>query len=624
MNDWNPHDLEPFWESWYIEEFLGEGSYGYVYKIYKEEFHKRYYSALKIIPVPRHKSEEKQLYYEGMDQNTATEYFKDIVEVIYREISLMAELKGRTNIVSFEDHKIVPKKDSAGYYLLIRMELLENIEDYQMKHPFTIEDIVNMGKNLCQALILCNKKNIIHRDIKPGNIFVTEDGDFKLGDFGIARQMQGAQSHLSIKGTYGYMAPEVYFGQTYDTRADIYSLGMVLYYFLNHKRGPFTPLEVTHPNYNQRQEALNRRLQGEKLPLPMFGSECLAKVVLKACEFNANDRYLTPEDFLHALETLPAECITKDTVSLRNEEESQKNETSFDERTIQLSGIALLHDEEIVDDIPDHIPEALLQQPLIEPEVAPTKSNKKKLMFLSVIAVLVIAVVAIVVITSSRSKEQQPTITLTPTTLPTSNPTPTKTPTNTPTPMPLPKEYTVQLDQKELTDFKDVKDIELLTGLSAVDNQLTSIKELEQSVFLTYLNLQKNKISSLDGVEKLIALDYLNLSENKITNLGQLSTLQQLSVLIISDNELKDLRGIEKLTNLTDLYIDGNEKITDIDQLSKLTNLKVLIMGRTGVTDLSALYELKDLEVLDLTDTKISEDTLKQLQEKLPNCRIEQ
>ena len=87
-----------------------------------------------------------------------------------------------------------------------------------------------MGLDLSKALGYCRKLHIIHRDVKPENIFVSRFGDFKLGDFGIARELERTMSGFSKKGTYSYMAPEMYKGEKYDSRVDIYSLGIVLIY----------------------------------------------------------------------------------------------------------------------------------------------------------------------------------------------------------------------------------------------------------------------------------------------------------------------------------------------------------------------------------------------------------
>ena len=97
------------------------------------------------------------------------------------------------------------------------------------EEKLTEEDVLRLGIDLCRALEYCQKQNIIHRDIKPENIFVSRFGEFKLGDFGIARNWDRGASGLSKKGTFSYMAPEMYKGEEYDSRADIYSLGIVLY-----------------------------------------------------------------------------------------------------------------------------------------------------------------------------------------------------------------------------------------------------------------------------------------------------------------------------------------------------------------------------------------------------------
>ena len=72
---------------------------------------------------------------------------------------------------------------------------------------------------------------------------ISRFGEFKLGDFGIARELDRNVNGLSKKGTFSYMAPEMYRGEDYDQRVDIYSLGIVLYRLRNHNRLPFIDLE---------------------------------------------------------------------------------------------------------------------------------------------------------------------------------------------------------------------------------------------------------------------------------------------------------------------------------------------------------------------------------------------
>ena len=125
-----------------------------------------------------------------------------------------------------------------------------------------------------------------------------------MGDFGIARELDRTMSGLSKKGTFSYMAPEMYRGEAYDARVDIYSLGIVLYKLRNHNRLPFISLKKQLITYRDKEEALNRRMAGEKLPVPVEAGEAFAEVILKACAYDRHDRYESAEEFRMALEQI--------------------------------------------------------------------------------------------------------------------------------------------------------------------------------------------------------------------------------------------------------------------------------------------------------------------------------
>ena len=155
---------------------------------------------------------------------------------------------------------------TLGWDILIRMELLTPLYEYQLEHPMHEKDVLRMGVELTDALSFCQKKGIMHRDIKPENIFVSETGQFKLGDFGVARTVEKTTGGLSRKGTEKYMAPEVYLGKPYDQTVDLYSLGLVLYSFLNCGRLPFYPLDKNQISFADRENAMDRRMKGEAVP----------------------------------------------------------------------------------------------------------------------------------------------------------------------------------------------------------------------------------------------------------------------------------------------------------------------------------------------------------------------
>ena len=289
---------------WNIVSCLGEGSYGKVFEIERSEFGQTYRAALKVITVPQSKAEIGSILSEGMSTPQAEAYFHGIVEELVHEFSIMFKLKGTANIVSCEDLRVLEHPDGIGWDILIRMELLHPLLPYVYEHPMARRDIIRLGIDICKALELCQRYNTIHRDIKPENIFISDNGDYKLGDFGIARTIERTTSGLSKKGTYSYMAPEVYAGKEYGFSVDTYSLGLVLYRMLNKNRGPFLPQPPEAITYDNREQALARRVSGEPLPRPFYGEGRLGEIVLKACAFDTKDRYSSPQQLRQELEAI--------------------------------------------------------------------------------------------------------------------------------------------------------------------------------------------------------------------------------------------------------------------------------------------------------------------------------
>lgn len=312
------------WPGWECVRQLGAGSFGKVYEIQKVENEKVYKAALKVITIPQNDADIENIYSEGMDESGVTEYFKGFVDDVTNEFALMADLKGYTNIVSYEDHMIIKHENKIGWDILIRMELLTPLLEWEKAHPMNEDDIIRLGCDMCRALELCHKNKIIHRDIKPQNIFVNKNGDFKLGDFGIARVVEKTSSAMSQKGTYTYMAPEVFRGQYYNETADLYSLGIVLYRCLNQNRTPFLP--SGNMNFNDRQMAQERRMAGETIPAPLNGSEKLKQAILMTLQYNPANRVQSAG----VLRTILEQCKTTERVHYQDSPVRPKVESQVD------------------------------------------------------------------------------------------------------------------------------------------------------------------------------------------------------------------------------------------------------------------------------------------------------
>ena len=291
-------------DGWTIVKRLGSGSFGTVYRIErKDEYGICEQSALKVIRVPQSPEAMKEILDDGMNDREASTYFNSVMRDIVREVAVMVEMKNCAHIVRYEAHKVIPHEDGIGGDILIRMELLTSLPEYRRTHEMNENDVIRMGRDLADALMYCERKGLIHRDIKPQNIFVTENGDFKLGDFGIARRMQRTTG-ASRKGTEDYMAPEVYLRRHYGTTVDIYSLGLVMYKYTNYGRLPFLPLPPTPPSFDDREQALQNRMNGVPIPPPAEAEERLSAIILKECAYDSVQRYRNAGELKAKLEEL--------------------------------------------------------------------------------------------------------------------------------------------------------------------------------------------------------------------------------------------------------------------------------------------------------------------------------
>ena len=461
--------LQPFWGLWQLEEFIGEGSYGKVYRIKREEFGETYYAALKWICLPQNQSEIQSLRNEGYDDASIADHYTSVIKAFQSEIVLMSKLRGHSHIVSFEDHLFEKRENELGWDILIRMELLESLPGF-FKKDRAVRDVITLGCDICDALTLCAKYKIVHRDIKPDNIFVNENGDFKLGDFGVARQMEHTQTNMSRKGTPFFMAPEVYTGREADARADQYSLGLVMHRLLNAQQIPFAPAFDRILTHQEREEALLQRLRGEALPPPLQGSEKLKQIILKASNYQPKKRFAAPEEMKAALQQTLNERenqaslfkaasgqISSKRSSLRPEAAFKKGKKSKRDKKDKtgwvlgiLVGLILLltgtgiwlllqtSDEDVPASFENTIP--AVQTPV--PSTARTPMPTATPVPIDPIETLA----AVLTSTPTIAPTFTPTPTATPTSAPTATPTVTPTPAPTPAEESLASEYTYHFD----------------------------------------------------------------------------------------------------------------------------------------------------------------------------------
>ena len=325
------------WRDWKIVKDLGGGTYGRVYEIERTISGIQEKAALKIVSRPKTKDEIESYYNEGYSKADLIASYESEIQNYVQEYKLMKELQGESNIVSCDDFTMVPHEDGIGGDIFIRMELLTSLQQILRERSLSEQEIIKLGKDISHALVLCESKNIIHRDIKPANIMVSQFGNYKLGDFGVSKIMDHATFATSM-GTPEYQAPEIVHMERYGQAADIYSLGITLYWLLNNRRMPFIDAnqQITLVVKN---EAMDRRYRGEKLPAPKNGSAKLKKIVLKACEYHPENRYASAQEMYDALDALENGKILSDSVTVEDPESTGgTDEISMDSVTVEDLG----------------------------------------------------------------------------------------------------------------------------------------------------------------------------------------------------------------------------------------------------------------------------------------------
>jgi serine/threonine-protein kinase len=293
-----------------------------------------------------------------------------------------------TSVASLNDNNIVNIFD-VGSQNNINYIVMEYVNGKTLKqiikdnHRLSSSDAVKISIQIARALDCAHRNNIIHRDIKPHNILVTNDGVVKVTDFGIAKASNSATITNSNKviGSAHYFSPEQAKGSYVDFRTDIYSLGIVMYEMVTGKV-PFdadSPVSVALKHIQE--QIVEPKAIVNEIP------DSLNKLILKALEKEPIKRYQSAREMLVDLQ------------KINNNQDLNIEINNFDEdatRVLDASAINNAIGKKQKINLNQNIPEDDYDEDDYEEEEEPPKSPKKKKIVISAAVIILILIVGVV------------------------------------------------------------------------------------------------------------------------------------------------------------------------------------------------------------------------------------
>ena len=253
---------------------------------------------LKHISVPESQKQVDALLFTGAASSTedAQKYYEQVVTDYREELETLEQLAASPNLDCFRSYQIEPKEDGVGFDIYLLAEHRTTLNEYLADNAITHLCAVNLAMDLCSALVDLRAAGLVHRDVKPGNIYLNSQGHFVLGDLGIAKIEELKYCSMPENMLSSYSAPELFsLVGSIEPTTDIYSVGLILYRIYNGNHAPFEDERTSA------KAADKLRITGKDLPAPMYADYEMAEIIHKACAFKPEDRYQDPNEMKQAL-----------------------------------------------------------------------------------------------------------------------------------------------------------------------------------------------------------------------------------------------------------------------------------------------------------------------------------
>ena len=235
---------------------------------------------VKIISVPATQAQLDALLLAGAykDPAGAMDYYKEVADGLIAETKAMEALGPDAGFEPFEGCQVAPiTRRRLGYYVYLLSTYKRTLEKHVRRNPVTHLEAINLGLDLCDALTACRQAGYLYVNLKPTNIFVTEDKRYRIGDLGLLERSTLHYQSLPDRYRSPYSPPELADPMaSIDETADTYALGMILYQLYNDGQLPQNP-------------------GNQVLPAPINADYEIAEIILKATHPEPAQRWASPE-----------------------------------------------------------------------------------------------------------------------------------------------------------------------------------------------------------------------------------------------------------------------------------------------------------------------------------------
>lgn len=289
-----PRYISPMLDGFSLGQPISDHSGVECYPAMRDDSEKRY--IVKKISLPASQVQVEALLLTGVyrDAQAVGAYYKELAQGVCEEVRILEKLAGQRGFVPYQSCQMEKMEDGIGYEVHLLSRYRKTLERFTQRNPMTHLSAVNLGIDLCAALAVSREAGWLYVDLKPENIYLFGDQEYRIGDLGFVAMDSLAYASLPDRYRSIYTAPEVADAySSLNATMDTYALGLVLYQIYNEGKLPFEP--------ENRQAWLDALAGGESVAAPSCADPEMAEIICKACALNPEDRWQTPAQMGHAL-----------------------------------------------------------------------------------------------------------------------------------------------------------------------------------------------------------------------------------------------------------------------------------------------------------------------------------